>query len=97
MQSELDTTVTARPAHILGVNGAGLESGNAAMCAGRTLPWLQDTASANVWGLWAVNYRDVVILDQNNLVVGVYSLTTHDLSNPANYADLKNILLTAAR
>ena len=33
---------------ILGVNAAGQEAGNALMCDGRTLPWLQDTQAADV-------------------------------------------------
>jgi hypothetical protein len=81
---------------ILGVNGIGQESGNAAICAGRDLPWLQDQAAVDAWTLWAVNYRDVFVLDDQNRVITVYNLTSHDLAQPANYAELKSILLAAS-
>ncbi|MEW5739988.1 MAG: hypothetical protein AB1938_13735 [Myxococcota bacterium] len=64
---------------------------------GRTLPWLQDRADVDVWRAWAVEYRDVIILDADNQRVGVYNLTLHDLSQPANQAALKQLLLDARR
>ena len=96
MQADVDTVATAHAIRLLGVNAAGQESDNALMCQGRTLPWLQDTKQANVWGLWSVNWRDVVILDDQNKVVAVYNLTSHDLSMSANYYELRTMLLNAA-
>lgn len=96
MQKELDGLTTKVPIQILGVNETGQESGNPNIIADRTLPWLQDTASQNVWGSWQVAWRDVVILDPKNYRVSVYNLTTYDLANPANYAALKGLLLDAA-
>lgn len=96
MQSELNAEATPRPIRILGINEIGQESGNAAMTAGRMLPWLQDTADAGVWRQWAVTFRDVVILDAQNRRVTVYGLTQHDLANAENYAALKNLLIDAA-
>ena len=96
MQTEISAQVTPRPLRILGVNAVGEDADNALVCAGRTLPWLQDTAVANVWGLWDVTYRDVVILDAENRVHAVYNLTQHDLANAANYQALKSLLLAAA-
>lgn len=81
---------------ILGVNEAGQESGNAVIVNGRTIPWLQDTPAENVWSDWDVTYRDVIILDADNEVVAVYNLTENDLTQPANYEVLKNMLLDAA-
>ncbi len=78
------------------MNGIALESGNASITAGRTLPWLQDVLATDVWKSWAVEYRDVVVLDQENRPVAVYNLTTYDLGNPANFAQLKSILVGAA-
>lgn len=78
--------------HVLGVNGAGYEGGNAQMTSGRTLPWCQDVPEVNAWGLWQAGYRDVVVLDAENRVVDVYNLTEHDLSDPANRDALKTIL-----
>lgn len=65
------------------------------MTAGRTLPWLQDRIDVDVWRRWAVVYRDVIILDAANRRVGVFNLTTHDLSRPEDYAALKQQLLDA--
>ncbi|HEX5135580.1 MAG TPA: hypothetical protein VFY93_01280 [Planctomycetota bacterium] len=66
------------------------------MTTGRDLPWTQDTATQHVWTQWRVTYRDVIILDTNNVPVGVLNLTTHDLANPVNYALLKAMLKAAA-
>ncbi|MBK8998098.1 MAG: hypothetical protein IPM35_20435 [Myxococcales bacterium] len=96
MQKELGSVSTKKQIQILGVNGNGLESGNAGMTAGRTLPWLQDTLATDVWKSWAVEYRDVVVLDEENRPVAVYNLTTYDLGNPTNFAQLKSILVGAA-
>ena len=96
MQGELDATVPDLKIRLLGVNGAGHESGVASMIEGRTIPLLQDTVEADVWGLWAVTYRDVIILDRENVPVGVYNLTTHDLANMGDYEALKGMLLEAA-
>ena len=81
---------------LLGVNGIGLESGNAGVTAGRTIPWLQDVPAEDVWTKWAPTYRDVVVLDGENRKVGVYNLTVHDLGVPANAAELKQMLVDAS-
>jgi hypothetical protein len=85
----------AGTADLRGVNGAGFEAGNATMTDGRTIPLLQDDSTTNAWGLWAVTYRDVVVLDPANEVFAVYNLTTHDLADPANYATLKALIQDA--
>lgn len=82
--------------HLAGVNNQGEQAGNAEMCDGRTLPWLQDTRIARVWQSWQVTERDVVVLDADNKVIHVYNLTDHNLAVAANYAELRGILLTAA-
>jgi len=97
MQHEIDAEQPQTPVRLLGVNAAGQESGNAAACAGRTLPWLQDTFAADVWGKWRVTWRDVVILDSANRPIHVYNLTVHNLANPADYSELKSILLAMVR
>lgn len=60
------------------------------------LPWLQDTAEANVWVSWNVAYRDVWVLDGENKLVAVYNVTEHNLADAANYQALKDILIGAA-
>ncbi len=96
MQKDVDLVSTAVKVQILGVNAVGLESGNASITSGRVLPWLQDTPAEDAWTKWGVTYRDVVILDPAGYRVGVFNLTEHDLSDPANYAALEQLLLAAA-
>jgi len=81
---------------IFGVNEQNLESGNDLMCEGRDLPWLQDIAGVNAWEAWEVTFRDVVILDEDNVRVAAFNLTTYDLAVPANYDSLETLLLETA-
>ncbi len=96
MQSEVDSQQTSRAVQILGVNGIGYESGNDGMIDGRVIPWLQPPTGDDVWTLWQVEYRDVVILGPGNERLGIFNLTENDLSDPASYTALKNQLLDAA-
>jgi hypothetical protein len=97
MQGEIDTTHPAKAVHILGVNAVGQDRDNALICTGRALPWLQDTPQQNVWGAWAVVWRDVYILDARGRLLYIYNLTEHPLELPHNYAELESLLLSAAR
>lgn len=80
---------------LLAINQAGHEASTETMAALGDIPLLQDTPDANVWASWTAVYRDVVIVDAEGMRVEAYNLTTHDLSNPTNYADLKAKLLDA--
>jgi hypothetical protein len=80
---------------LLSVNEAGLEAGNEGFVMGKTMPLLQDTPGTNAWALWQVEYRDVVVLDAQGRRRSVQNLTTNDLSVPANFAALKQLLLDA--
>ena len=80
---------------ILGVNGIGLEGTNDLASSGRDLPWLQDTIAADVWNVWPIAYRDVVILDRQNVFYDVYNLTTYNLADAANRDELKQLLRDA--
>lgn len=96
MQADIAAGHPGRAVQILGVNQMGLESGNAATCEGRTIPWLQETADHPCWESWQVMWRDVVILDGENQRAGVFNLTPHDLADPANYDTLKAMILRVA-
>ena len=96
MQGELNATSTTLPIRILGLNAVGQESGNGDITAGRTLPWLQDTHSQDVWTRWKVTWRDVIVLDGDNKVAGIYNLTEHNLATAANYDSLKAFLMKVA-
>lgn len=94
MQSELDTELPGE-VQLLGVDGIGMESTSALMTENRTPPWLQDVTTSSVWTLWAVEYRDVVIVDAQGIKRDVFNLTTNDLADPANRATLKQKLMGA--
>jgi hypothetical protein len=95
MQSDFDMMKLTVPIALHGVNAVGHESGNDLATAGRTIPWLQDEADVDAFGLWQVTYRDVIVLDAENRVFAVYNLSVHDLGNPANYDELKALILSA--
>jgi hypothetical protein len=103
MQGELEAEGVN--AQILGVNGldatlgdsSGYEIGNPTVTSGRTTPWLQPTdAMSDPWITWAVEYRDVVLLDEQNFPVAVYNLTQNSLDTQANYDALKALLVQFA-
>ncbi len=74
------------------MNGIGLEAGNDSFTDGRDLPWLQDVAGVDVWDSWTVTYRDVIVLDADNVVVDVYNLTDNDLADPVAYQAMSELL-----
>jgi hypothetical protein len=86
---------------ILGINASGHESGNSWFTSVVDLPWLQDVDSdgdrqSDVWTDWQVEYRDVIILDEENFPVGRFNLSTHDLRYFENYSALRQMLIDAA-
>lgn len=77
------------------MNETGLESGNKDLFTVTTLPVVQDDATAAVWTSWGAEWRDVYVLDGENLVTSVYNLTTYDLADAANYAALYDLFVAA--
>jgi hypothetical protein len=96
MQKDVDTVATTRAIRIFGIDKIGEDRDNALICEGRTIPWLQDTPTFNVWDSWHVTWRDVFVLDADNRIVTIYNLTTNDLSDSTKYAELRSILINAA-
>lgn len=96
MQQELDDLKLPVAVNILGINQAGHEGSNESACQGKDIPWLQEVPNQPVWATWAVTYRDVIILNENNEVVGKYNLNDHNLSNTGDYNALKNMLIKFA-
>ncbi|MCB1098617.1 MAG: hypothetical protein KDN22_23800 [Verrucomicrobiae bacterium] len=76
------------------------------MYTGRKSSWLREDEANRPWQTWRVpvssrpaqevQWRDVVILDENNEFYAVQNLTEETLSNGANRDKLKSILLAAA-
>ena len=96
MQDELDAMGLPTQIVIHGINEVGHETGNPFITENRDLPWLQDTVTEDVWTTWAITFRDVVILDENNVPIAVYNLTLNNLSDPLKYAELKALFEAAA-
>lgn len=102
MQQDLDTAYPLLDIEILGINEVGMERGNNTITALGDIPWLQDIDSdgnsiSDVWyDSWDITYRDVVVLDADNVPFGVYNLTQNSLSVPENYATLRQMFLDAS-
>ncbi len=94
MMNELDSE-RAGAIKLVAINQVGFESSTEGMADLGDIPLLQDTAEVNAWVSWAAVYRDVIIVDAKGERVEAFNLTTHDLSNPDNYAALKAKLLAA--
>lgn len=69
------------------------------MVNGRVLPWTQSTPETNVWEMWDITTRDLVILNREGFMVAKFNLTTY---NPdpngiglctGNYETIKNLIL----
>jgi hypothetical protein len=70
---------------------------NDLFCRNADIPWLQDTADANWWENWQINYRDVVIFDGEGNREEVFNLTRHDLEDEDEFEALKALLLEIAQ
>ena len=82
--------------NILGVNQAGYEAANEVITDGRDLPWLQEAEGDAVWTDWGIRYRDVVIIDGENMAVSIYNLSDNDLMYPAQREELIELFREAA-
>ncbi|NUO48315.1 MAG: hypothetical protein HOV80_05610 [Polyangiaceae bacterium] len=80
---------------IFGVNSVGLESGNAQVCEDNDIGWLQPMMGDEVWTEWGITLRDLVILDEDNVVIAIYNLSVHDLQDPVNYDEAYGLFETA--
>lgn len=79
---------------LIGVNQIGYEIGNDTVTEGRVIPWLQDESDVNVWALWTVNYRDVIVVDPSLKAVDVVNLSDFGLQERANFDALKDQLIS---
>ncbi len=101
MQDELEANYPGLGIKILGCNREGAESGNKSMTAGRDIPWLQDVDSdgdgaSDVWTSWDVTFRDLVILNRENIEFGTLNLTTNTLAFPEIYNLVLQMFIDAA-
>lgn len=93
MQQELKNAFVSPQVQILAINGAEFEAGVSAMSDEGDLPLLQDTETIDLWGLWNIAYRDVVVVDAALVPIARINLTTHDLATTTTYDALKTLIL----
>jgi hypothetical protein len=101
LQNDLEAEYPGLDIQLLGVNAFGHESGVGLATESRDIPMLQDVdddgnSLGDTWELWDVEWRDVVILDADNVPVAVYNLLDNDLADPDDYDALKNLLVSTA-
>jgi hypothetical protein len=94
MQVELDALGV--DVKIQSINQIAAESGTDSLTEDMNLPMVQDTEAADVWTDWEAAWRDVYLVDTDNLHIGTYNLTEHDLGDPDNYETLKAMFVDAA-
>ena len=107
MQAELETEYPQYDIQILAVNQVGNSSGASLVASHGDLPMVQNNTTDDIWNTWhalapnpsthsGAPYRDVHILNTQNEIVYTYSLTLNNLSNPQNFATLKQMFVDAA-
>lgn len=79
----------------LGVNRADGADDASLATDGHTIALLQDDEEQDVWGSWEVEWRDLVVLDAENRVVGVMNLTEYDLGEEENVQLVRELVAEA--
>ena len=80
--------------YIIGINEVGFEAANEQVTEGRDIPWLQDQEDTLMWNEWKVQYRDVLIFDEELTIRDVINLSQFDLRDEGNYSSMLNTLTT---
>jgi hypothetical protein len=60
------------------------------------VPVLQDTAEVGAWGLWGVQERDLVVLDERNQVIAQFNLYSESLLDPQFQSEFDSLVREAA-
>ena len=99
LETELEADFPAMDFEIIGVNEFGQESGNDLIT--ENLAWLQDVdangdSQSDVWDLWDVTYRDVIVLNDANEQFGVFNVTVNNLADSSNFDALRQMFVDAA-
>ena len=82
---------------IIGINtSASAHSDTTSICSGRDLPFLQDTSTENVWGIWNALQGDIFFLDRNGNLLQIYDVGDYNLTDPSHCEELKALLKQAA-
>ena len=77
----------------LAVNAVGHEASVAELAENGNAPILQDEADIDLWGLWQIDYRDVVVVNPDLIPIARINLTENDLNDAAVYDALQNLII----
>jgi len=94
MQEELDAM--GLDIELLAINKTAAESGTSLFTDDMVLPMVQDSDDRGIWTDWGATWRDVYVVDSDNVHVGTFNLTGHSLAEEENYTTLLDMLTTAA-
>ena len=75
----------------------GADSDHAFIVTVGDLQVFQDDTSATVWSSWGSSWRDVVILDADNVAVYRFNLSTYDLGTTSDDAHIKAVFVAVAQ
>ncbi len=96
MQDELAVEFSSLPITLHAINERGHEGGIEAISEVGDLAVLQDTDGSDVWGAWDASWRDVVVLDADNVAVYTFNLDEYNLGDEAHYEHLKAVFVAVA-
>ena len=98
MQAEIEVERPDLDIQILSINMINNWSNGLTNRMGQigNLPVVQDSTQLNIWQSWGGQWRDVVILDDQNQVVEYFDTNSSVLTNEQNYNALKQALINTA-
>ena len=93
MQEEFETM--GLEIELLAINKIGSGSGTTYFSEDMVLPMVQDDDELGIWESWDGTWRDVRVVDEDNVHVGTFNLTGHSLAEEENYTALFDMLTAA--
>ena len=81
---------------IASINKIDAESGADSLTSDMNLPMVQDTEELGAWTEWDAAWRDVHLVDADNVYISTYNLTEYNLGVAENYETLKAMFVAAA-
>ena len=76
---------------LAGINKIPSASGIGSFTESMDLPVVQDSSELEIWDTWGADWRDVYLVNRDNVHVATYNLMTHDLRDAEDYAELKGM------
>lgn len=96
MQQRFDALTPPAPIQIVVINEIGAEAGTSSVLMGRSLPFVQDSATARVWSTWGASRYQLWLVDGMGRRLEVLNLSSAPLTDPTNATQLQTRLLSLA-